>query len=184
MKEKELISQLRRGDKDAFSQLYHQYWAKVYNFGRLYITSENEIEEVVQEVFVKVWEARETVREDGNFKGFLFIVTRNTIFTNSRKHFNEEYYKLSVLNAIDEASNELEEEIDAKDLLEYLSSLLAELPPRRQEIFHLSRKEHLTYKEIAAKLNISEKTVERHINEALKYLRKNIKLYFIFFTLI
>ena len=61
--------------------------------------------------------------------------------------------------------------------------LISELTPRQQEVFHLSREEHLSYKEIAIRLSISEKTVERHINEALKFLRKNIYLFFIFLSL-
>ena len=58
--------------------------------------------------------------------------------------------------------------------------MVGELPPRQQEVFKMSRDEHLTYKEIATRLNISEKTVERHINEAIKFLKKNIMLYLIF----
>ena len=58
--------------------------------------------------------------------------------------------------------------------------MVGELPPRQQEVFKMSRDEHLTYKEIATRLNISEKTVERHINEVIKFLIKNIMLYLIF----
>lgn len=74
----------------------------------------------------------------------------------------------------------IEEEIEAKNLSEYIDLLIAELPPRRREIFNLSRKENKAYKEIALLLNISEKTVENQISEALKYLRKNIVLLSLF----
>ena len=63
---------------------------------------------------------------------------------------------------------------------EFIEKMVKELPPRQQEVFNLSRNAHLTYKEISIRLNISEKTVERHINEALKFLKKNIMLYLIF----
>ena len=127
--------------------LYKQYWEKVYHFCGLYLNNRDVAEDVVQEVFIKVWESREFIREDDNFKGLLFIITRN-----------------------------LEEEITAYNLGEYIDHLIEELPERRRVIFNLSRKEHKSYKEIAFQLNISEKTVENQISEALKFLKKNIML--------
>lgn len=179
MTEKELIILLKEGDEKAFTTLYRRYWSKVYNFSRLYLSSILEIEEVVQEVFVKVWESRSLLREDDNFKGFLFVITRNLVFNQFRRSFNENAYKLTVLSSIMPYYN-LEEELTAADLQEFIEKMVKELPPRQQEVFNLSRNAHLTYKEISICLNISEKTVERHINEALKFLKKNIMFYLIF----
>ena len=165
MTEKELIILLKEGDEKAFTTLYRRYWSKVYNFSRLYLSSILEIEEVVQEVFVKVWESRSLLREDDNFKGFLFVITRNLVFNQLSSIMP--YYNL-------------EEELTAADLQEFIEKMVKELPPRQQEVFNLSRNAHLTYKEISIRLNISEKTVERHINEALKFLKKNIMFYLIF----
>ena len=75
---------------------------------------------------------------------------------------------------------DMEDELSAADLKEFIKRMVGGLPPRQQEVFKMSRDEHLTYKEIATRLNISEKTVERHINEAIKFLKKNIMLYLIF----
>lgn len=179
MTEKELIILLKEGDEKAFTTLYRRYWSKVYNFSRLYLSSILEIEEVVQEVFVKVWESRSLLREDDNFKGFLFVITRNLVFNQFRRSFNENAYKLTVLSSIMPYYN-LEEELTAADLQEFIEKMVKELPPRQQEVFNLSRNAHLTYMEISIRLNISEKTVERHINEALKFLKKNIMFYLIF----
>lgn len=179
MTEKELIILLKEGDEKAFTTLYRRYWSKVYNFSRLYLSSILEIEEVVQEVFVKVWESRSLLREDDNFKGFLFVITRNLVFNQFRRSFNENAYKLTVLSSIMPYYN-LEEELTAADLQEFIEKMVKELPPRQQEVFNLSRNAHLTYKEISIRLNISKKTVERHINEALKFLKKNIMFYLIF----
>lgn len=179
MTEAELIMLLKDGNEGAFTTLYKRYWPKVYNFSRLYLSSVTEAEEVVQEVFVKLWEAREFLHEDGNLKGFLFIITRNLIFNQFRKSFNEDAYRLTVLNAAIPYYN-MEDELSASDLQAFIQKMVLELPPRQQKVFNLSRNEHLSYKEIAEKLNISEKTVERHINEVLKVLRKHIILYFIF----
>ena len=164
MEKNELILLLKQSNQEAFTTLYKEHWKQVYNFSRLYLTSQTIAEEVVQEVFIKVWESRDFIREDENFKGLLFIITRN---------LNEDFYKMTVLAAM-ESSYDIEEEIEAKNLGEYIDRLIGELPPRRREIFNLSRKGNKTYKEIAELLDISEKTVENQIGEALKYLRKNM----------
>ena len=165
MTEKELIVSLKQGDEAAFTALYRMYWPKVHNFSRLYLSS-----------------IAEVLKENESFKGFLFIITRNIIFNQFRKSFNENAYKTTVLSSA-EVEYDIENEMDAADLQGYIKKLISELTPRQQEVFHLSREEHLSYKEIAIRLSISEKTVERHINEALKFLRKNIYLFFIFLSL-
>lgn len=175
MDDKELLLTLKTGNRQSFTVLYNQYWSQVYNFSRLYLTSRDAAEEVVQEVFVKVWESREFIREDDNFKGLLFIITRNLIFNQSRKSFNEDFYKITMLAAM-EQSYDMEAEIDAKNLREYIDQLIADLPPQRKLIFTMSRNENMSYKEIAEKLSISEKTVENQISSAIKYLKQNLIL--------
>ena len=172
MNEKEAIIKLKTcNDKAAFAFLYRSYWAKVYNFTRLYITSAVDVEEIVQEVFIKIWENREALDEEQNFAGYLFITMRNLVF-----------YQLSVIEAVEE-SYDIEEELDAANLRTHISALISMLPPRQQEVFRLSRDEELSYREIAERLQISERTVEHHISDALKFLRKNIKLYLLFLSL-
>ena len=148
MEERQIIKSLKEGDREAFSMLYKQYWEKVYHFCGLYLNNRDVAEDVVQEVFIKVWESREFIREDDNFKGLLFIITRNLIFNHHRKNVNEDFYKMTVLSAMD-TSYDLEEEITAYNLGEYIDHLIEELPERRRVIFNLSRKEHKSYKEIA-----------------------------------
>ena len=173
MEETIILEKVKAGDAAAFSLLYDLYWLKVYNFARLYITSSSVISEVVQDVFVKVWESKEFLDITKNFDGLLFMITRNIIFNYSRRHFNELNFKMAVLKGL-ENSYDIEEELHAKDLRIYIERLVNELPPRQKEVFYLSRHEQLSYKEIAERLDITPKTVERHINEALKYLKKNI----------
>ena len=101
MEERELILLLKQGSKDAFTALYKQYWKQVYNFSRLYLTSADAAEEVVQEVFIKIWETREFLREDDHFKGLLFIITRNLIFNRHRKNVNVDIFGVTVLALIE-----------------------------------------------------------------------------------
>lgn len=175
MEEAHLIRSLKEGDQDSFSILYKRYWRKVYHFCTLYLNSKERAEDVVQEVFIKIWELRHFIKEEDRFDGFLFIITRNLIFNQFRKNLNEDFYKMTVLAAMEDSYN-IEDEIDAHNLSMYIDQLITELPERRRQIFNLSRKEHKSYKEIAQLLNISEKTVENQISEALKFLRRNIPL--------
>lgn len=170
---------LKTDSEYGFAILYKRYWHQVYNFCRLYVKSRDVAEEIVQDVFVKVWESRKLIREDDNFKGLLFIITRNLVFNQYRKNINEDLYKITVLSSM-EVSYSIEEEIDARDLSDYIDSLIKDLPTRRREIFDLSRKKNMSYKEIAGLLDISEKTVENQISEALKYLKSNLPLLTIF----
>lgn len=179
--DKTLILALKSSSKEAFTTLYNKYCNKVYKFSRLYYTNDTSAEEIVQEVFIKLWDIRNYVNENENLEGLLFIITRNMIFDNTKKNFNESFYKLSILAAYDE-SYSIEEELHAKDLKIYINQLINELPPRQKEVFCMSRYEQLSYKEIAEKLDITPKTVERHINEALKYLKKNIYFLQIFLS--
>ena len=182
LEDKALIIALKNGDEEAFTSLYHRYCNKVYKFCSLYFTNNSSAEEVVQEVFIKLWDIRSYVNENENLECLLFIITRNMIFDNTRKNFNESFYQISILAAYDKAYD-IEEELHAKDLKVYIDRLVNELTPRQKEIFCMSRYEHLSYKEIAEKLNITPKTVERHINDALKYLKKNIYFLHLFLSI-
>lgn len=180
MNEKEAIIKVKdSNDKSAFAVLYNRYWTKVYNFALLYVTSTFDAEEIVQEVFVRLWEGRASLDAEQNFEGYLFIIIRNLIFNHSRRTFNEDYYKMTVLEAV-EVAYDMEGELDAANLKSYIESLVSLMSPRQQEVFRLSRDEQLSYREIALRLQITEKTVERHISDALKILKKNLFLLILF----
>lgn len=139
------------------------------------------MEEIVQEVFIKLWESRTSLDETKHFEGFLFIMTRNMIFNRSRASFNKTFYQMTVLEAVVD-SYDVEQEIEASDLRKHLEAMVGTLSPRQQEIFRLSREQHLTYKEIAESLQISERTVEHHISDVLRFLKRNLKLYMCFIS--
>lgn len=182
MNEIAAVKKLKDGDMSAFEHLYRHYWTKVHDFTRLYITSVTDAEDVVHEVFMKLWDVRAFLEEEKSIEGFLFIVTRNIIFNRTRKSFNENFYKVTALEAYSE-SYSIEEEIEASDLREYIECLISQLPPRCQEVFRLSREQNLTYKEIAEQLSLSEKTVEHHISHALKFLKEKLP-YCVFFIVL
>ncbi len=181
MKEEELIEQVKKGNNIAFAVLYDHYWQRVYNFTKLYITSSDSISEIVQDVFVKFWEARHLLDNNRKVEGFLFIITRNIIFNKTRSKIREDMFKMTVLRSIEnEEPYNQEDRMVAEDLKEYIDRLIAVLPERQREIFLMSREENMTYREIALRCGIGEKAVERHIHLTLKFLKKNLLLFILF----
>ena len=173
------IIKFKQGDQSAFKNVYDAYWAKVFHFTSLYVNDPFEREEVVQQVFIRLWEKRESIDESVDLDGYLFIITRNMIFNRSRRSFNEKAYK-EAMEAIGSDSYTLDAQIEARDLNIYIEKLVALLPDRQREAFILSRKNGLTAKEIAQRMGISQKGVERHIHLALKFIKSNLPLLLIF----
>ena len=185
MTEEQAVTLLCREDNHkAYSYLYDMYWSKVYNFARLYVSSIEDAKEIVQIVFIKLWETRAFLKENESLKGYLFIITRNIIFNQWKKSFYEDFYKSSILEAYTEENIddccEDEEKMYALELSKFIDDLILSLPERQRECFLLSRNEKMTYREIGERLGISDRTVEVHIVRALRYLKKNIVLFLIF----
>ena len=172
---KELVKLLKRGDMAAFDAIYNKYSHKLYEFVLRYLKQEEDAEGIVQEVFIKIWEARSKIDIYSSFESFLFTIAYNTSISLLRKRVSEtksrEYLKS--LQVIDTADKVIEE-IQFKELNQKVQSLIKQLTQRQKEIYLLSREEGLTHKEIAQKLNISENTVKNHLVTSLKYLKSNI----------
>ena len=175
------ISLLRQGDHLAFERIYRLYWAKVYNFSALYLDNPPDREDVVQHVFLKVWKYRQSLDPTKSLDGFLFILTRNQIFTLARRTKKTKTFEEIFSNESD-FSKETEDLLEAKDLHHYVDQLVEGLPPRQREAFLLSRRSGLSNKEIGNVMGISEKGVERHIYLALRFIRKNLPLFLTFLS--
>jgi RNA polymerase sigma-70 factor (ECF subfamily) len=168
-----LVQSLSRGNLLAFNALYNLYSRHLYRFALAYLKSEEEAEELVQEVFTIIWEKRAALKEELSFKSFLFTIAFNII----RKHFRK---RASLLNYLKSGLNsdldiQTSQKITYDSLFQFISRLVNLLPQRRKEIFIKSRFEGLTIKEISEDLNISHKTVENQLTDALKFIRTNIK---------
>lgn len=167
------LDRFRQGDSEAFASLYQSHWQQVFRFSRLYLRSDDDAEDVVQEVFIRLWQIHERIHPGDNFSGLLFIITRNLIFNRFRRQIDPLGFKVSVLAAL-EASDDIESEISARDLSEYIDRLVDLMPARQRQVFNMSRREHKSYREIAEELDLSQKTVEAHMHEALRFLRDNL----------
>lgn len=172
---KELLLLIQKDDRVAFYQLYERYCKRLYGFVLRYIKQKEDAEEIVQEVFVKIWESRIKIDAFSSFESFLFTIAYNTTISLLRKRSNETKY-LEHLKSLQHINNspDLIDEIHFNELNSRVQLLLNELTPRQKEIFQLSREEGFTHDEIAKKLDISVNTVKKHMANTLAFLKYRI----------
>ncbi len=170
-----LITRFREGDMQAFDTIYNFFNRKLYAFVLKILKIEDDAREIVQDVFIKLWETRERVKSVSLFNSYLFTIAYNTSIDLVRKRINEKKY-VEYINSL-QKNYSLDETIDKMDydtLNKEIEHLIEKLPLKQREVYKLSRIENLSHKEIAGKLKISVNTVENHISKALQFLRKNL----------
>ncbi|MDN5213718.1 RNA polymerase sigma-70 factor [Fulvivirgaceae bacterium BMA12] len=166
------VEQLKKDNIEAFEGLFRIYGKRLYHFALGYLKSESEAEELVQEVFTRVWEKRAGLKSELSFKSYIFTIAFNII----RKSFiKKERFKTYLESSYVKADFDIDttNQVDYHSLLDYLKQLVDKLPARRKEVFMKSRLDGLTVKEIAADMGISPKTVENQLTEAIKFIRLN-----------
>ncbi|MCX6335532.1 MAG: RNA polymerase sigma-70 factor [Bacteroidia bacterium] len=171
----ELILLIQKDDRVAFYNIYERYSKRLYGFVLRYIKLKEDAEEIVQVVFLKIWESRNKIDAYASFESFLFTIAYNTTISLLRKRTNEKKY-LDHLKSLQQPVNSLDliDEIHFNELNERVQSLLDELTPRQKEIYQLSREEGLSHDEIAKKLDISINTVKKHMANTLAFLKSHI----------
>ena len=178
---------MQKGDIFAFNELFLKYSHKVYNFAIKHMEHEEDVKDLVQDVFIKIWNKRKDIDEKQSFNGYLFAITLNMI----RKYFRKKVKDYKLVDRWLENTKSYSEEtkltIEYNSFRERTDKILNELPPKRKTVFILSREQGLSAEDIARVMNISKKTVENHLNLALRYLRKKLVgeifllIFFLFF---
>ncbi|MBA7533337.1 ECF RNA polymerase sigma factor SigW [subsurface metagenome] len=166
------MKSLQKGDLFAYDRLFTKYSKKIYYFAKGYLNSNEDAEELVQEVFLLVWDKRKELKEHLSFNAFLYTVTYNAIRKYFRKKAREKKYLDKFLEDYDGKYNKTIADIEYNNLHELANKAIEKLPEKRKLIFQLSRHKGLSNMEIAKRLNISKKTVENQIHSALKFLRE------------
>jgi len=164
--ERALLARVAEGDESAFCQLFRHWHQLLAGYIFRITESRESTEEIVQDVFMKIWTIRETMTEINNFKHFLLVVSRNKAFDVMKKQLREKALRRGweKENVPEPLVIDNEEELIMHSLIE---QAIESLPPRRKEVFQLSRNERLKYKEIAARLDISQESVKTHIRLAI-----------------
>ncbi len=172
-----LVQLLVKGDEDAFKQIFETYRDRLFIFIKDIIHSEQVAEELVLDVFMKIWLGRELLGEVENLQAFLYRVARNKAIDFFRVAAKDEKFKTELLKQFGDSSLHQESADHALVVKEYESSLreaVSLLSPQRKEAWRLSREENMTHDEIAAKMQISPRTVNYHISEAKDFIRRHL----------
>lgn len=172
--EKILVEALKRGDKAAFEEIFHLYHKQIYAFCYSFLHQKEDAENITQDVFVKLWLKRATIDIEKSFSGFLFTMARHLALNHIRAAINRQILMREALHDKHAVYNQVEEKVSYNEIKQALNQLTNQLPPRRKEIFLLSREEGLSHLEISKRLNISVHTVESQMTKALKFIRKSL----------
>lgn len=158
----------------AFSELFDRYGKRLYHFSMGYFKSSVNAEEIVQEVFLKIWNNKEELSTQKSFESYLFTIAKNGILNTIRKTKSEQAY-VNYAKLHPGKNILLDEELDFKELEKAYRQSIEKLSPRRKEIYLLSRDQSLSNAEIAEKMSISIKTVENQMTYAISEIRKNLR---------
>jgi len=173
------ITENQNIDKKIFLEVIDMYYNDTYLFARSLTRDEDLAKDLVQDVFLKLWKKRKELKKGVIIKGWFFTSVRNMFIDHIRKYKKEIYlFEMVHVEAVSEIV--LEEEGNLKNKIKIIEREIEQLPKKCHKVFTLSKKEGLTNDEIAKYLSISVKTVEGHLTNAIKILRKNIKKKFLF----
>ena len=170
----ELFGKPGINDEKAFEKLFRRYYAPLCLFASHYVKNPEDAEEIVQRFFVDLWEKRDQISIDASVKNYLFRSVKNHCLNYLKHNKIKNRYAQNEIRE-KEPGGEPADPWFEPGLMEKMEESIQSLPKKRREIFRLSREEGLKYREIAQKLNISEKTVETQMGLALKTLRQKLK---------
>lgn len=170
-----LASEIRNDKIDAFEILYHRYSRKLYYFSLRYLSDKSDCEEIVQTVFISIWEHRKTLEESKSIKSYIYKIAVNKIYNYLKKKAIHQKYVDQALLMKEGSMNQTYDLINYKELERTLDILISSLPEQQRKIFLLSRFEGLSASEIAAKLSLSPRTVENQIFRVTKVLKTRLK---------
>ena len=176
-RDEELMQEIKADNMIAFDILYKKYSKRLYKFGFSILKSQEEAENLIQDVFLNLWENRDKVVKDSSIKYYLFTIAYNSAISIIRKKVRETHFieKLKLLQEIYEKPVNIEFEYN--ELTNKLDDIINKLPQRQKEVYLLHRVEGLKYFEIAERLHISVNTIENHMSRALKTIRKKLGNY-------
>jgi RNA polymerase sigma-70 factor (ECF subfamily) len=171
-----LIYRISEGDPQAFRKMFEEYSPKVYAFALKLTHSSTMAEEMVQDVFMKIWLNRKSLCGIDHFPAYLYAMTRNMALNILKRMALEEKAKRSIAQETSGTHSHTEEEIIYTDYHHLLSRAIEGLPPQQKLVYSLCHGEGLKYEEVAQKLRISRLTVKTHMQQALRNIKSHFKI--------
>lgn len=169
--ESELVLQLSQGSELAFEKIYHFYSARLYGNLIKLVKSESFASELLQDVFLKIWQVREHLDPDKSFRSYLFRIAENKVYDHFRKAARENKVSRELLKNSTEEYSHIEEDIETEESVTGLYDAIDSLPPQRQQIFRLCKLDGKSYKQVSSMLSVSTSTISDHIVKANQHLR-------------
>jgi RNA polymerase sigma-70 factor (ECF subfamily) len=169
-----LIRRLRKGDKKSFELIFNKYKERLYFFALGYLHSSVETEEIIQNVFISLWENRNTLIDSNSLKDYLYKMVVNRIYNHFKHQAIRQKYLVHAETQDSLEDDHSQQIIYYNDLKGTIDNLIETLPERQKMVFKLSRYEGLSHKEIADRLGLSVRSVENHIYRALRHIKENL----------
>lgn len=165
---------LNRGEEKSISILYEKYSEELFVSAYNLIKNKEICEDILQDVFVNIWNKREDLKIKTSIKGYLYASVMYGVYGYFRK--NKDKINVEFLEGFDTLiqQNNPETQLIQEEIISQINSIIESLPEKCRQVFEMSRNEQLSHKEIAARLNISTKTIETHITKALKIIRSSL----------
>lgn len=175
--EQSVIQRLQKGDSDAFLELYNHYHPALYHYVLGFVKSPAIAEDLLQDVFLKIWEIRHRINPELSFKAYLYRICRNSVFKLLKKIAVDEILRVQVMQQFTQSVADADLKLLWQQYDEILQSAINRLPPQRQKVFRLCREEGRTYEQVADELGISRNTVKEHMVLAMKLIREHVDQY-------
>lgn len=172
----ELLHLLKQGDNVAFDKIYNLYSQKIYHNILRVVKQSDLAEEILQEVFLKIWDKRSSINVETSFKSYIFRIGHNLVMDLFRRAaFDRNLINRLTIESNSSFDNSTEDIIDFKDTQKLIDEAIELLPPQRKNVYLLCKIEGKTYQEVSDLLNISTSTVSDHIVKATKLIKHHIK---------
>jgi len=168
--DKQLIRAIKGGDTKSFEKLFEKYYDKYFSFARALLHDADAAEDILQNVFLKLWIGRERLDENRSIENYMMVSVRNEIYDYLRLKYNQTMVRGETPEKED-VSADIEADMTWTEMSDMMDRIIKGMPPQRQRIFMMSRYRNMSAKEIADSLGLSVRTVERHIYLALKDLK-------------
>ena len=168
----------KEGHRSAYEDIYRRYWALLYSHARRMVQSDEDAKDLVQDVFSVFWLDGPTLELQTTLSAYLYSLVRYKVFNLIDRKKVRNNYLSSLEDFIKKNEYSAEYRVREKQMEALIEKEIATLPPKMREVFELSRKANLNYREIAEKLNISDNTVKKQMSNALKILRSRLGVVF------
>lgn len=180
-----LLLKLKSGDQLAFSEIYQRYWPVLYRHAFRMLKSDAESEDVVQDTFIKLWKAAPNLPDHTTLGAYLYTMVRNSVLNIIAKSSVHASYRNDLERFMVDGYELSDHLVREKILAKLIEQEIQQLPARMREVFERKRIDHLSYKEIAEVMDISELTVKTQMNKAITILRRKLGNHIaLFFTLL